>query len=244
MLHKETFLKQVSHPHLCSVQVNNSNKYNKHWNDPTKTRIIWVGMLFSILCLAMQSYSRNNEVPPEYQGTAPAITELYRIRTAQCLVIADITRPTEFMIETLNMYSQIEYSDQRDGDMGVYMLAGMMMRMALQQGYHRDPSLHRNISIFQGEMRRRIWSGVSQHDLLFSVQIGLPKAIRYSECDTELPRNIHEEELYEDMKELPPSRPLTEETEVSYQWFVLSNTSPRVTLLSSFTPVFCSEAQS
>jgi hypothetical protein len=182
----------------------------------------------------MQSYNRNNEVPLEYQGTAPAITELYRIRTAQCLVIADITRPTDFMIETLNLYSHIEYSEQRDGDMGSYMLSGIMMRMALQQGYHRDPSLHPNISVFQGEMRRRIWSGVSQHELLFSVQIGLPKSIRCAECDTELPRNVHEEELYEDMEELPPSRPLTEETEVSYQVFVLPNLNDSVTLLLLF----------
>jgi Fungal specific transcription factor domain len=91
------------------------------------------------------------------------------------------------------------------------------MRLALQQGYHRDPSHFPNVSVFQGEMRRRIWSAVSQHDLLFSVLIGLPKCIRYAECDTQSPGNFHEEELYEDMKELPPSRPVTEDTEISYQ---------------------------
>ena len=101
--------------------------------------------------------------------------------------------------------------------MGTFLLSGTMMRLALQQGYHRDPSQFPNLSVFQAEMRRRIWTAVSQHDLLFSVQIGLPKAIRYAECDTQSPRNLHEEELYEDMKELPPSRPLSEDTEVSYQ---------------------------
>ncbi len=149
----------------------------------------------------MKSYNRNIEIPPEYQGTAPAITELYRVLTAQCLVVADITRPTDCMIQTMHIYSTIEYLEQRDGDMGVYMLSGIMMRMTLQQGYHRDPSLHPNISVFQGEMRRRVWSAVSQHDLLFSVQIGLPKTIRCAECDTDVPRNVHEEELYEEMKE-------------------------------------------
>jgi hypothetical protein len=101
--------------------------------------------------------------------------------------------------------------------MGTYLLSGTMMRLALQQGYHRDPSQFPNLSVFQGEMRRRIWSAVSQHDLLFSIQIGLPKCIRYAECDTQPPRNLFEEELYEDMKELPPSRPVSEDTEISYQ---------------------------
>jgi len=101
--------------------------------------------------------------------------------------------------------------------MGTYLLSGTMMRLALQQGYHRDPSQFPNLSVFQGEMRRRIWSAVNQHDLLFSVQIGLPKCIRYAECDTQSPRNLNEEELYEDMKELPPGRPVSEDTEISYQ---------------------------
>jgi hypothetical protein len=101
--------------------------------------------------------------------------------------------------------------------MGTYLLSGTMLRLALQQGYHRDPSHFPNLSVFQGEMRRRIWSAVGQHDLLFSIQIGLPKCIRYAECDTQSPRNLHEEELYEDMKQLPPSRPVSEDTEICYQ---------------------------
>ncbi|KAE9375537.1 hypothetical protein N431DRAFT_332569 [Stipitochalara longipes BDJ] len=201
VLHKATFLRQ----------------YNKYWTDPSKSKIIWIGLLFGILCIAMQSYTRANEVPPEYEGTAPALIQLYRVRTAQCLTIADLTKPVDFMVETLYLYASIEYADERDGDMGSYLLSGTMMRLALQQGYHRDPSQFPNLSVFQGEMRRRIWSAVNQHDLLFSVLIGLPKCIRYAECDTQPPRNLHEEELYEDMKELPPSRPVTEDTEVSYQ---------------------------
>lgn len=121
------------------------------------------------------------------------------------------------MIETLDLHSFAEYANARDSDMGVWILSGIMMRLALQQGYHRDPSQMSGISVFQGEMRRRIWSAVSQHELLFSVQIGLPKAIRYSETDSQSPRNIHEEELHEDMTVLPPSRPWTVDTQISYQ---------------------------
>ncbi|KUJ18078.1 uncharacterized protein LY89DRAFT_781173 [Mollisia scopiformis] len=203
VLHKATFLKQ----------------YNQHWVDPSKTKIIWIGMLYSMYCIAMQSWIRGDEVPPEYEGTAPALVELYRVRTVQCLIVSDITKPVEFMIETMNLYSQIEYAEEKDGNMGSYVLSGTMFRLALQQGYHRDPSQHPNLTVFQGEMRRRVWSAVSQHDLLFSVHVGLPKSIRYAEGDTLPPRNLHEHELYEDMTELPPARPLTEDTQVSYQVF-------------------------
>ncbi|KAL2071563.1 hypothetical protein VTL71DRAFT_12798 [Oculimacula yallundae] len=204
VLHKTTFLRQ----------------YSQHWANPSKTSIIWIGLLYSILCLAMQSYNRSpGDAPPEYQENGPELAELYRVYTAQCLVIADITKPTEFMIETLDLHSFAEYDSDRDGDIGTSMLSGIMMKLALQQGYHRDSSQIPGISVFQGEMRRRIWSAVNQHELLWSVQIGIPKAIRYSESDTQAPRILYEEELYEEMTELPPSRPFTTDTEVCYQVF-------------------------
>jgi hypothetical protein len=51
-----------------------------------------------MLCIAMQSYTRTNNIPPEYQGTAPALTELYRVRTVQCLMIADLTKPVGLLL--------------------------------------------------------------------------------------------------------------------------------------------------
>jgi hypothetical protein len=165
----------------------------------------------------MQSYEDTDEEPPEFQGTSKTLSELYRTRAAQCIVAADITKPTDYMIEALLIYSLVEYYDQYDGDIGVWMISGLIMRLALQQGYHRDPSQHPDISPFQAEMRRRLWMIVSQHELLFAVQLGLPKMIRYAECDTATPRNLYEEELDEDMKELPPSRSEIEPTPILYQ---------------------------
>jgi len=173
-------------------------------------------MLFGVLCHALLSFHRNSEEPLEYHGTSAAIVDLYRVRTAQCLVIADIRKPVKHMVEAMMLYNMAEYADEGDGDMGSWLLSGNTLRVALHQGYHRDPSQHPDVSVFDGEMRRRLWTSVNHHDLLFSVKIGLPKAIRYDECDTDPPRNINNDELYEEMTELPPARPLTEETPMSY----------------------------
>ncbi|KAH8808043.1 fungal-specific transcription factor domain-containing protein [Xylogone sp. PMI_703] len=200
VIHRPTFLKQ----------------YYAFWEDPSKTTIIWIGLLYSILCLAMQSYQHHNDEPPEYRDTLPVLAELYRIRTAQCITIADISKPCEFMIEALLFHSYGEYGDQAEGDKGSWLMSATLMRLALQQGYHRDPSKHPNISIFQAEMRRRLWLSVCHHELMFAVQIGLPKAVRYAECDTQMPNNLFDDEIFEDMKELPPSRPLTEITDLTY----------------------------
>jgi hypothetical protein len=65
-------------------------------------------------------------------------------------------------------------------------------------------------------MRRRIWSVVRQADLLFSTQAGLPPMIRPGDTNTDLPLNIYDDELTEDMKAMPLPRPITENTPMTY----------------------------
>lgn len=90
------------------------------------------------------------------------------------------------------------------------------MKLLQQQGWHRDPSQYPSISIFDGEMRRRVWTLVSQYDLLLCTKIGIPRSLRYIECDVTPASNLYPEELYEEMTELPPSRDLSEDTPMSY----------------------------
>jgi hypothetical protein len=165
----------------------------------------------------MQSYGPLNDIPEEYANNYPETTDFFRVRCAQCITIADITKPVEFMIEALTLYAMTEYTNQSDGDMGTWLVSGIMVRLALQQGYHRDPSEHPGISIFQAEMRRRVWHVVNSHDLIFSGLVGLPKSVKTAEYDTLPISNLHEEELFEEMTVMPPSRPLTESTFACYQ---------------------------
>ena len=52
--------------------------------------------------------------------------------------------------------------------------------------------------------------------MLFSFQIGLPSMIRVGDCDTEIPSNLYDDDFDEDTKVLPPSRPSTVPTPISY----------------------------
>ena len=65
-------------------------------------------------------------------------------------------------------------------------------------------------------MRRRTWGLVRMLDVFFSHQISLPSMISEHDCDTELPHNLYDEEYGPDTKVLPPSRPNTEPTPISY----------------------------
>lgn len=190
--------------------------YERHWDNPHKSGPAWLGQIFAILCLAMHSYFRMDDEPPEFRGKSLALAASYRALTGQCLLLADFTKPVNHMIETLVLHLHCEYARNRDAEVGTWVLVGIIVRLAMRMGYHRDPKYFPNITPFQGELRRRVWTFVRQSDLLFSFQIGLPSMIRLGDCDTELPRNLYDDEFDEDSKVLPPSRPASEPTPVSY----------------------------
>ena len=190
--------------------------YHKHWEDPTKTGPAWLGQMFAVMCLAMHTYHRVGDEPPEYHGKSLQLAGQYRALTGQCLLLADFLKPVNHMIETLVLHLHGEYARVRDAEITVWVLVGMIVRLAMRMGYHRDPKYYSNITPFQGEIRRRVWTFVRSSDLLFSYQVGLPSMIRTGDCDTEMPRNLFDEEFAEDSKVLPPSRPVTEATPVSY----------------------------
>ena len=191
-------------------------QYEKHWQDPLKSGPAWLGQIFAVLCLAMHSYFRMDDEPPEFRGKSLALAANFRGLTGQCLLLADFTKPVNNMIETMVLHLHCEYARNRDAEVGVWVLVGMIARLAMRMGYHRDPKNYPNITPFLGELRRRVWTFVRQSDLLFSFQIGLPSMIRLGDCDTELPRNLFDDEFDEDTEILPPSRPPGEPTPVSY----------------------------
>jgi hypothetical protein len=65
-----------------------------------------------------------------------------------------------------------------------------MIRLAFRMGYHRDPKHLVGISVFDGEMRRRVWLNLVQIEALMSYQLGFPSMIPSEFCDTEVPRNL------------------------------------------------------
>ncbi|ORY57546.1 uncharacterized protein BCR38DRAFT_449404 [Pseudomassariella vexata] len=187
-----------------------------HWKDPAKSPIMWVGLVYAMLTLAMLSYHKVGDEPPEWKGRSIELAAEYRLRTVQCLVVADYTKPVEYTVETMVLYLFGEWSSRWDADLGLWLITSLITRIAFRMGYHRDAEWFPSISPFQGEMRRRTWALIRMSDIMFSYQVSLPTMIYEHNTDTKLPHNIFDEEFGPDTKVLPPSRPITEPTPMAY----------------------------
>jgi len=167
---------------------------------------MWLGLLFSILAITMLSYHQFDNEPPEYEGRTEAIYEQYRLRTAQCLMIGDIAKCLPYTLETLLLNSTTELARKDDNSRGLWMMTGLILRCAINMGYHRDPSQTSSISVLQGELRRRVWLAITHKDDLASFLVGFPSMMPATYSDTQEPRNLHDWELSDDMTVLPPPR--------------------------------------
>ncbi|KAK9233794.1 fungal-specific transcription factor domain-containing protein [Lipomyces kononenkoae] len=189
-------------------------KYDAFWDHPLDTPVIWIGLLLAVLCLATLHHRQSDY--PQFDSDSPDVVQIYREKIIQCLVLGRYTKCPPYTLETLLLYLHIEVIKSDDAQIENWIIVGVIVRLALRMGYHRDPSHFPSISPFHAEMRRRTWAYIFQLDVLASAQFGLPRMIKQSQSDTAEPRNLKDEDLDENMQELPLPRPESDQTSVQY----------------------------
>ncbi|KAL0939210.1 C6 zinc finger domain-containing protein [Colletotrichum truncatum] len=77
----------------------------------------------------------------------------------------------------------------------VWILGGTLLRAAMCIGLHRDPARLPRMSIFQAEMRRRLWTVILELVLDSSIDSGQPALISQDDYDCELPSNVDDDQI-------------------------------------------------
>ncbi|KAK3714871.1 hypothetical protein LTR37_007606 [Vermiconidia calcicola] len=201
ILHRPTFRKQ----------------YARFWLQPRSTSIAWVGLLFAMLRIAMLDYLREGDEPVQWHNKCQDMAMNYRNRFTDCMIAADYLQPQEFLIEALCLHHYGEYVSTRDAKSSIWVLMGLITRLAMRMGYHQTSQPTLESTPFKDEMRRRVWAFIRQGDIMISFQLGLPAMVDLSVCDSNLPRNIYDDrDFSEDCTMLPPALPDSEPTEISF----------------------------
>ncbi|KAM3513368.1 hypothetical protein MY11210_002949 [Beauveria gryllotalpidicola] len=109
--------------------------------------------------------------------------------------------------------------------------SGALIQNGIAVGLHREPSHMANkITIYNQEMRRRIWTTIQEFDMQASFDHGLPTLLSQLHYDTSPPRNLDDEDFDEYTTELPPSKPAKEYTYSSFQNLARSSLPLRLEL--------------
>ncbi|KAF4950762.1 hypothetical protein FGADI_7958 [Fusarium gaditjirri] len=178
-------------------------QYESFWDSPSETPPEWIALLLALLSLSAGVYEISG-MARSSQFQIPYSKALSK-KTQECLLLSNYTAANEHAVEAFLLLLVECWLRAKVSDTGLWFLMGKVVQLAICKGYHRDSAKvsGARISPFDGEMRRRVW-------------MGLPSMIPSDFCDTELPRNLNQSDFYPGISELPPSRPLSEHTAMSY----------------------------
>ncbi|KAF2175888.1 fungal-specific transcription factor domain-containing protein [Zopfia rhizophila CBS 207.26] len=202
---------------LHSVQF--LEEYEEFWKDPSATPVIWLGLLFTIMCLAAQFQKFRLDPGAQTPATLSIEqdVETFRQKIVQCLILGNYAKGGPYVLETLMLYIAVELFSRSDAEIGVWILLGTIVQLAMHMGYHRDPKHFKGMSSFAGEMRKRVWATVVELDLGISAQMGLPRLIKQWQTDTTEPSNLQDSDFDKTTTDMPPSRPETDLTPMLYR---------------------------
>ncbi|KAI1172574.1 hypothetical protein F4777DRAFT_508046 [Nemania sp. FL0916] len=160
-------------------------------------------LMFAI-CLAAVNSLHQDEVEENFGKDKQTLLARLRLGTEQALSRAGVLNTTDIStVQAFIIY--LEAVKQNDGQRATWTLAGLLMRIAVGMGLHRDGSHFSNVTPFDAEIRRRVW----YHICLIDSRVGecqAPNAgITMSLFDTKKPSNLNDTDIAPDMTVLPVS---------------------------------------
>lgn len=111
--------------------------------------------------------------------------------------------------------------------------AGSLLRQAMSAGFHRDPSLlGAKVSIFDQEMRRRLWATMVELELQASIDRGMPSTSAGLPTDVSPVLNVNDEDFGEESQKSPTAKASDDFTAASFLHISRSSLPLRISLNS------------
>lgn len=145
------------------------------------------------------------QVLSNFGSTKAELNLRYRLGLEHALSKADfMSSPNLVLVQAFTIF--LFLARLHDKPMSVWMMTGLVIRMAHAIGLHRDGSHFAHLSPFEVEMRRRVWWAVCMLDTRASEDQGTDYSITAGTYDTKLPLNINDADIDPETKEPPPER--------------------------------------
>ncbi|KAJ5496538.1 hypothetical protein N7463_008525 [Penicillium fimorum] len=113
----------------------------------------------------------------------------------------------------------------------VWLSQGTLLRAAIFMGLHRDGRHFPQISFFQAEMRRRLWTTILELEVQSMMDTGMTPMLGLKDFDSKPPLNLNDED-FDNMTALPPQpRPISEWTQTSLQLLLRQSMDVRIEIV-------------
>ena len=161
-------------------------------------------LMFSVFYAAICSLD-DEDVTSSFNVPKTELLSRYRTGLEYNLAKADfLNNPSSTLIEAFIIF--LALARRHESPKYVWMMTGLIVRMAHYLGIHRDGSMSKHITPFQVEMQRRIWWNLAALDMRVTEDQGSELAIPYDSYSTKSPSNINDTDIWPAMAEPPSER--------------------------------------
>lgn len=102
----------------------------------------WVALLFGVMALGTMMCVKSSENLADSLGDPREAIGVFQRRATDCLLIAKYSsQPGAYTMEALLMNAQNEFLRRRDAHLGVWVLGGIAIRLAMRMGYRESPDV-------------------------------------------------------------------------------------------------------
>lgn len=201
------------------------SQYREYW-EGNQQPDYFLPQLLSVLCIGYRFLGAGKgQFPNDREGihmpTACALvkTWLNSLRGKQLVEFSSL------QTEVLALMAQRVLNSQNHE---TWQHLGLLVRMAMTMGLHRDPSeFSHEILPFWAEQRRKLWATILELDIHMSIQCNLPSCVREGDFTCRAPRNLNDEDLHPNMIELPQPKPIEVDTDSRIQVFAANTLTTR-----------------
>jgi hypothetical protein len=190
--------------------------------DITRLTPVNEALMFSIYYAAITSMEEDDVSPPwhkiifhtltssqqvinNFGSTKTELNLKYRLGLERALAKADfLNAPDIGLVQALVNF--LTLARRHDSPRFVWMMTGIVIRMAQYLGLQRDGSNFKQLTPYEVELRRRVWWGVCMLDMRASEDQGTDLAIATGSFDTKIPLNINDADISPETKEMPEER--------------------------------------
>ena len=129
----------------------------------------------------------------------------YRLGLEHALAKADfLNAPDIVLVQAFALF--LGLVRRHDSPRFVWMMTGLVIRMAQYLGLQRDGAHFKNLTPFEIEMRRKVWWAVCILDVRASEDQGTDLTITSGSFDTKIPLNINDADINPESKQMPTER--------------------------------------
>lgn len=197
--------------------------YNSYWQNPQQSNDTFVSTLLLVMAMGSTFYKNARDELP-----VRAKAKEWVLATQQWLNRSSEKR--QFTLGHLQSHCLLliaRHVCAVDSDL-VWVSAGALVRSAIQMGYHREPSLFPEVSVYEGELRRRIWATITELNVQSAIDSGMPAMLSEDDFDCEPPANLDDADFDENTMILPEPKSPFIATQSSFQILLLRSLPTRL----------------